>query len=296
MTIFSPGNVRRFLFHANDWRFPEPGADTLTKAIEWMVDNMFGTSTQIQWIALELLRPFHDNVFSMFMILSALLMLLGLWFAAPRHEGSALSRALAGRTYAAMVALLVVVSFLVSYPFGQWRATAGLCVLTSFSLLLFRTASATPTGQGIICVHVAGLAALLPILLAPVQTYSIFSDFLTLQLAPVAYAIVVLGPMRLRHATIAAILILGGLSVKSAAEVFDGYRSNRIVHEVNDAQLRVRNFMQRMGMTPDGAVTLFMLKDRRWAIRPPYEGGGRKAERWIKKYYRLDPDMEFVWK
>ena len=50
-------------------------------------------------------------------------------------------------------------------------------------------------------------------------------------------------------------------------------------------------------MGPDGAVTLFKLKDRRFSTTTPYEPyEGPKIERWMKKYYRLAPDTEFTWK
>ena len=87
--------------------------------------------------------------------------------------------------------------------------------------------------------------------------------------------------------------MLGIVSAASAAVVFDGYRTNREIHAVNDAQLRVTSFRQRTGVGTDEPVRLFRLKDARFGTIMPYQRP--RIEVWMKKYYRLDPDTEFTW-
>ena len=245
VTLFSPGNSSRFTAVGGPELYTDLGvAGVVIRNIEWIAGQLFRTNL---------------FVLLLFMILGSIIMLLSLWFAAPRHERTALPRALAGRAHAAIALLLM-----------------------------------SPTGRSVVCIYVASLASLLPILAAPHFSAGYFMFFLTLLFVPVSYAIAVPASMWVRHTAIVVILILGGVSVKNAAVVFDGYRANGVIHEINDAQLRVTSFMQGMGMGPDGAVTLFKLKDRRFATTTPYERP--LIEAWMKKYYRLAPDTEFTWK
>ena len=182
VTLFSPGNLARFTAVGGPELYTDLGvAGVLIRNIEWIAHLLF----RINFIVL------------LFMILGLIVMLLSLWFAAPRHERTALPRALAGRAHAAIALLLM-----------------------------------SPAGRSIVCIHAASLASLLPILATPSLSITYFMFFLTLQFAPVSYAIAVPASMWVRHTAIVAILILGGVSVKNAAVVFDGYRSNRVIHEI----------------------------------------------------------------
>ena len=166
VTLFSPGNAARFTAVGGPELYTDLGvAGVLILNIEWTADMLFRTNL---------------FVLLLFMILGLIVMLLSLWFAAPRHERTALPRALAGRAHAAIALLLM-----------------------------------SPAGRSVVCIHVASLASLLPILATPSLSITYFMFFLTLQFAPVSYAITVPASMWVRHTAIVAILILGGVSVKT---------------------------------------------------------------------------------
>ena len=273
--IFAPGNFRRFAATGGPDVYADIGAaDVFVRNVEAIAGYL--------WL------PWDYNVFTAFLTLGMLNMLL--WVA--RRDGLAGGP---GRKRLAAVLLTAAVPFLL-VPFVQetWRFAAVLLVLVSFSLILFLQAGSTRTGRVVLCAHAAALASLAPLLFTPagVPPRSLL-PFLVLEFLPITYAMAVPGPLWIRRAAAVAVCVLGIFSARNAAIVFDGYRSNREIHAVNDAQLRVTGFRQRMGIDTDEAVTLFRLKDGRFGTTMPYQRP--LIEVWMKKYYRLDPDTRFTW-
>lgn len=277
-TIFAPGNFSRFAATGGAGVYADLGAAGV------FIRNAEDVAGRLFW-------PSAYNVFVPFMLLGLLNMLLYMLFAAPRDRlpGNA------NRKHVAAVLVAAAVPFLL-LPFAheKLRFAAALFVPVAFSLLLLRTAASSRAGRVVLCAHAAGLASLAPLLFAPAGVpWRALLPFLLLEFLPIAYAVAVPAPLWTRRLAPAAVCALGISAVANANLIFEGYRSNREIHAVNDAQLRVASFRQRMGLDSDEPVTLFRLKDGRFGTTMPYQRP--LIEVWMKKYYRLDPDTEFTW-
>lgn len=282
-TILAPGNFARLeAMGAAD--YDQLGAaGVFIRNVEAIVVRLF-------WLS-------EYNPFVAFTLLGVFTMLSWLLFVAPRDSLPGLPGSADGRDGRHLTAVLLpaAVPFLL-VPFAQekWRFAVGLSVIVAFSLLLLCRARSSSSGRAVLCAHAAGLASLAPLLFAPggVAPRALL-PFLLLEFLPVTYAIAVAAGPWTRRVALAAVCVLGIGAAGQAAVVFEGYRSNREIHEANDAQLRVTSFRQRNGMGADEPVTLFRLQDGRFGTTMPYQRP--LIEVWMKKYYRLAPDTQFTW-
>lgn len=271
ITIFSPGNFNRM----------KAMSDTnagLTNALAGISDNF-------ESIAINLFFPSEFNIFSIFVLLGILNLILFLLSA--RKTGMLIWIA-----FAIQVAFLLISSMQEMFQFA-----ASLSSIISFSLLFFLVARESRFGRLVICMHVAAIASLTPLLFAPGGIPSrALLPFLILEFLPLAYAIVILTFQRWKYVETVVVLVFGILvfcSARNAFIIFEGYHSNYEIHYINHAQLRVESYLQRNTMNSKGVVRLFKLRDRRFSEVQPYERP--LIEVWMKKYYRLDADTQFIW-
>ena len=158
--------------------------------------------------------------------------------------------------------------------------------------------SLTTTGRVVLSTQVAALASLIPLFFAPGIPHRSLLPFFLIGFVSIIFAFS--SSLKLtrieQYALLFAVCILGFLSMKNAILIYNGYRTNYEIHRMNEASLRAASFIQR-NITETrgrgGGVRLFRLKDRRFATTMPYERP--LIEVWMKKYYGLDPDTEFIW-
>lgn len=153
----------------------------------------------------------------------------------------------------------------------------------------------TTTGRVILSTQVAALASLIPLFFVPWVPRRSLLPFFLIGFIPIVSAFS--SSLKLtrieRYALLFAVCVLMFLSMKNAISIYNGYRTNYEVHRMNDASLQVASFIQRNIAETYREVRLLRLKDRRFATTMPYERP--LIEVWMKKYYRLDPDTEFIW-
>ena len=276
-TILAPGNFAR-LAATGAADYDQLGAaGVFVRNVEAIVVRLF-------WLS-------EYNPFVGFTLLGVFTMLAWLLFVAPRDS---LPGRADGRHVTAVLLAAAVPFLLVPFVHERWRFALGLSVIVAFSLLLLCRARSSSAGRAVLCAHAAGLASLAPLLFAPqgVAPRALL-PFLLLEFLPVTYATAAAAGPWTRRLALAAVCVLGIGAAGQAAVVFEGYRSNREIHEANDAQLRAASFRQRNGLGADGPVTLFRLRDGRFGTTMPYQRP--LIEVWMKKYYRLDPDTRFSW-
>lgn len=154
----------------------------------------------------------------------------------------------------------------------------------------------TTTGRVVLSTSIAALASLIPLLFAPEIPHRSLLPFFLIGFIPIVSAFS--SSLKLtrieQYALLSAVCVLGFLSVKNAILIYNGYRTNYEIHRMNDASLHATSFIQRNTTeTWEEGVRLFRLKDHRFRTTMPYERP--LIEVWMKKYYRLAPDTEFIW-
>ena len=153
----------------------------------------------------------------------------------------------------------------------------------------------TTTGRVVLSTQVAAFASLIPLFFAPGISHRSLLPFFLIGFVPTVSAFS--SSLKLtrieRYALLFAVCVLMFLSMNNAISIYNGYRTNYEVHRMNDASLQVASFIQRDTTKTYREVRLLRLKNHRFATPMPYECP--ETEVWMKKYYRLDPDTEFIW-
>jgi hypothetical protein len=94
----------------------------------------------------------------------------------------------------------------------------------------------------------------------------------------------------LRNGVIAALLLV---VFQDNNKTYQGYKRNSQTHIINDAILRTASFKQSKGRAITKPITLYKIPQSRYSGRQPHERD--LIQHWMKKYYRLPSDSEFIW-
>jgi len=165
--------------------------------------------------------------------------------------------------------------------------------LVAFSVALFLTSYSHRSGRIIFAVHIAALVSLLPLLYAPVVAGRSGIIFFFLEFIPILYSVILVQNYLPESLKLCIIVIIILISSKNVITVYSGYRANDEINRINDVFLRNLSYEQRYKMTSRGSVQLIKLKKPEFAEVMPYQRP--LIERWMKKYYRLDPQTNFQW-
>lgn len=204
------------------------------------------------------------------------------------------SRARLLARYLILLVILAVLSMLyMCSPVGFT-----LTFLALYGLSLLYCTPEKSDNSWLICIYLSALAALAPLLLSPAIFVRAIIPFYLLTFIPILYAAFLtmaeldktwLGKL-VRNGVIAALILV---VFQDNNNTYQGYKENSQTHIINDAILRNTSLRQRNGSAITEPITLYKIPQSRYASRQPYERD--LIQHWMKKYYRLPPDVEFVW-
>ncbi len=213
---------------------------------------------------------------------------VALWRHAPKHPGSGL-RVL--RDYGTLVGAVLCFALLAA-P-APYSSAAPVIFAALFASSLYRVCTTHSAGAVVFSLYVAALASLAPLLLSPGVPGRALIPFDFLMFVPVIFALSNLqGLAQSWLAGLAACLVLF-VAKDSALNIYRGYQRNELVQVANDAKLRALSLDIENGVSVARGVSLYKLPDPRYAETMPYDRP--LIERWIRKFYRLPPGLEFNW-
>ncbi|KUJ75911.1 hypothetical protein AVO42_11600 [Thiomicrospira sp. XS5] len=265
--IFAPGNFVRKAVSA-----PFYGDRSV-----WAIfsDNLNAISYHLLW-------PEWANIFILLMLVSSLFLAMWLWL--KNNLASAEKKGVAA--YATLLMIL--------YATNQ---TTGFSVLfmLGFTWLLFRACRLTPNGGLIFAIHLAALASLLLVFMAPYFMGRTGIVLLFLEMVPVLYSAWLIHSHLPDFLKFLIIAVSAGLALPATAKIYEGYAANAPSHLYNDAQLRALSNQQTASPieSSDKTVRLMKLIDNKYAEIPADQH--QHIQAWMKKYYGLDPDTRFIW-
>ena len=264
-TIFAPGNFKRM-------------------AVSEHVD--IGMWDQI----LINIKTIHHTIFtfqSLFSVLMAFSLVVFI-FQALRSKNSLLNSCLI------LLAILAVMSKLyVSFPVGY-----AVTFVALYSLSLLYCTLIKSENSWLSCIFLAALATLVPLLLSPGVSWRAVTPFYLLTFIPIVYTAFltmaeldkILPGKLVRYVVIGMLLLV---VYQNNNVTYQGYKQNSQTHIINDAILQTTSLKQKKGSAITKPITLYKIPQRRYSGLPPYERD--LIQRWMKKYYRLPPDSEFIW-
>ena len=265
--IFAPGNFNRKTVFADFYHG--------RGVFEIIVANARVVSDLFFWPRLE-------NIFVLCLLLS-LFLLLFYWsgIVTSRHS-----------RYRFLFLFIVPVLFLLLYLHGD-RLFFMLALVFASSVALFRVTWTSRKGRIAWGLHVAALASLLPLFYAPGVAGRSGIIFCFLEFVPILYSVILLEgllvwPFRVGIAIFCLLLASGNV-----VTIYRGYHSNSAVNRDNIARLRSLSRAQRQHRPESRSVQLHRLPAPRYAEVMPYQRP--LIEKWMKKYYQLDPATRFVW-
>jgi len=265
VTVLAPGN----------WQRKSTNAEFYSdySLVQIAAQNIWSLADFLFW-------PRWDNVFLVGMAVSGLL----LWIFVVKNKIVS--------TYigAGLTALLVGCGvFLYQY---DAKILFSLFFVMVYSSLLVLAGFAFSRGPVVVAIHGGALCSLIPLLFAPTVAGRSLIPFLFMEFGPVLFSVAItVNRLTIRLGIVPAV-VFAVLAVKNALFVFDGYAANREVNLVNDYKLRVASYEASIG-EPIAPIRLFKMKWPMFAQTMPYERP--LIEYWMKKFYKLSPDVVFQW-
>jgi hypothetical protein len=162
-----------------------------------------------------------------------------------------------------------------------------------FGTALYRACKAYDGGTVVFSMFLGALASLLPLLLAPGVPGRSFLIFYFLTFTPIVFSFARATRGALQVAIAFALCPILALGLVSARDVFRGYRSNQEIHLVNHYRLVTASFEIRTGSPPRRSILLNRIPSPTYAETMAYERP--LIEKWMKKYYSLPTEVDFVW-
>jgi hypothetical protein len=265
VTVFAPGNWRRKTTNAEIYN---------DNSLVQIVLNNIGSLTDL------LFWPRWDNAFFWGMALSGLLLL---FFVAKRKDVSAY--AIVGVT-AGLVACGVLLYHC------DAKIVFSLFFISTYSLLLVLAGLSFLRGPVVVAIHGGALCSLIPLVFAPTVAGRSLIPFLFLEFPPILFSAAIAASRMAVGLWVVPVVAFAMIAFKSALFVFDGYSANREINLVNDYKLRVAGFEASIG-EPLTSIRLYKVKQPTFAQTMPYERP--LIEYWMKKFYKLPPQMAFEW-
>lgn len=234
-------------------------------------------------LADKLFAPGHDKNYFVYIMMMAML-LLAVHAARKRLAPVAwLTASMAG--VAVGLAVLYQAGHIVPYT---------LLLVTAFTAMLAIVVLRQRSGHCVLAVHLAGIAMLAPLLLAPAVAPRSALPFFVLEIVPVVYAFTLMRGALERTIQVVLVALIGVKAVSNAAYIYNGFRANAEVLEINDHRLHAAALPQNNRMDPVRTVELFKVPRPRFAEKMPYDKP--VIGEWMKKYYGLDEHIVLTWR
>lgn len=266
--IFAPGNFVRKAVSA-----PFYGDRSM---LQVFIDNLNAISFHLLW-------PEWANIFILMMMVSAFFLVAWLWLEARLVKTE--------KIIAGVSPALLALFFLFDQP-----AAFAVTFMITFTWFLYRVCRQRQHGGLIFAMHLAALASLLLVFMAPYFMGRTGIVLLFLETIPVLHSVWLIQSRLSNFVKIATLLPLTLLALPAAATIYSGYANNAASFVHNDAQLRALA-QQQASYSPirpaDKHIRLFKFQNNKYAEIPADQH--QHIQAWMKKYYGLAPDTQFIW-
>lgn len=272
LTVFAPGNFAR-----KDKSAAFYAAEGIVDVIARNIDQM---ATLFFW-------PAQGNVFALW-VLAALcaVLLLNVW--SSRSDLPDLGRQSVWS--AATVGVLTV-----CYVTDQ-NVLFAVALIIGYAAALRNLRHRFQGVQDIYPILAAAVASLAPLFYAPTVIERTGIPLMFFEIVVIAYIATVAYqhlPKIARITLLGILVLLGRGSVANAIGLFEGYLENAEIHSFNNCALTVASYKQRNNLEEVREVRLLKLTRPGFSEVMPYERP--LIETWMKKYYRLRPEVRFRW-
>jgi len=267
-TALAPGNLERASAQAGSY-----AGSVTAKLLDnagLMAERVFG--------------PGSDNNYFVYVLLLAFVLLT---VHAARHR-------LAPRVWLTLGAIAVLAALAILYQ-TEHLVLYMLVLVVAYTAALATVVLRQDGGRGrnVLACHLASVAVLVPVLLAPTVAMRTALPFFVLALVPLVYAFVVARETVGNTVSILLVALIGVKAIDNAAYVYDGFRANADVLRINDERMRSAAFLEREGLARVASIELYRIPRPRFAEKMPYDKPVVGA--WMKKYYGLDQDVALTW-
>lgn len=192
--------------------------------------------------------------------------------------------------FAGMAAIFLVMSFIFYFS----STVFFWFFLFSYGVGIFWLQRVEGGKYGIFCLYLSAVSTLVLLLVVPSVPYRALLPFYLIMTAVVTYIYSYLFKTKAHLIFTLYLICIFPLAVLNAAHVYSGFSLNRQANCINHYTLASLSFQIARGEAPPKAVTLYKLADDRYAGTMPYQRP--LIETWVKKFYSLPSDMQFIWK
>ncbi len=164
----------------------------------------------------------------------------------------------------------------------------------AYLVLLYTSSQSHRLGRFIFAIQIGAVLSIFPLFYIPGIEGRTLITFHFLEFIPIIFSAIIIKEFIPKYLKIFMILFVFILSFGNVSLIYKGYLKNDKINQFNDHQLRLLSLKQGFKNQDSYKVTLFKLRDPRFAEIMPYQNP-RLLDRWVKKYYNLADETEFNW-
>jgi len=265
LVIFAPGNFNRMSFNSNF--YDEHDFFTIIMSNATNIGNLF-------------FCPREANIFIICQLFSLVFLVCYLFFKKIRFRLGFL-----------MLTFMVFISLLCDA-----KVVFGVIFIVVYSIVLLRVGCLSQLGRVVFAVHIGALVSLLPLLYMPNVAGRSGIIYFFLEFVPILYSMMLIDRLLPRSVKACILAFILMVSFNNVVSIYKGYQANDKINKANDITLRTLSYKlkhQSSEQKDIKTIQLVKLKEPYYAEVMPYQRP--LIERWMKKYYVLEPKIKFHW-
>jgi hypothetical protein len=163
-----------------------------------------------------------------------------------------------------------------------------------YGFVLFKSCKATEAGYIVFSLFVGSISSLILLILAPGVPGRSLIPFYFISFVPIIFSFASVSSSRIRGVVAVIVCTILFFAVKDTQRVYKGYESNYETNVINHQKLSSFSFDLKNKVSTSTNIVLYKLPMPTYAETMPYQRP--VIEKWMKKYYELPQEVDFIWR